>query len=101
LRPAVACTVQVRLDGENAAEIVHGEFRLGHGQGQQPALESGVAVLRRSFQTPANDRQRAGQVARLLVRLGQEPASVWVVGMEPEPALEVGDRLRPLLLLVE
>ncbi len=42
--------------------------------------------------------QGAGRVARLPVRLGQEPAGVGIVRAQPEPALEVGDRLGPLLL---
>ena len=58
-------------------------------------------VLRRSFEQAAEGRQRAGQLARFLVRLAQEPAGVGIVRTQPEQMLEVGDRFGPLLLLGE
>ena len=45
---------------------------------EQPALESGFAILGRSVEQAADDRQRAGQVARFLVRRAQEPGGVGI-----------------------
>ena len=101
LRPAVARTVPIRLVGEDTAEIVRGQGGLGEGEGDQAALESGLVVLRRSFEQAVEGRQRAGQFARFLVRLGQEPGRVGIARTHPEQMLEIGDRFGPLLLLGE
>ena len=99
LRPAVARIVPIRLVGEDTAEVVRGQGGLGEGEGDQTAQESGLVVLRRSFEQAVEGRQRAGRFPGLQVRIGQEPGCIGIARTPPEQMLEIGDRFGPLLLL--
>ena len=101
LRKAVARSGAIRFGGENTAEIVCGQVGLGEGQGNQPALESGLVIVGRSFEQSAELRQSGDKLARFLVRLAQEPAGIGIVRTQPEQMREIGNRFGPLLLLVE